>query len=216
MQALLCSDISCRLRLPLAFCLLIGGISGKAQAVDVVHVEEDWELVLGEPDANVAGPQVSCSMSPFANISDTYFTTEINHRSVPWWAPGGISIHQWSGEWRIRSFDRADRATMETDDETVTWTQLLDVNSGILTFQIKNGVSTTWGPFGYSGQVKLQTGWGVNNINSYSPSVSVANSGVSFAANRVQSLKLKTVRATLSTGTVVTDNTVRVVYERGD
>jgi hypothetical protein len=61
--------------------------------------------------------------------------------------------------------------------------------------------------------VKLQTNWGVNSINSYSPEVSVANSGVAFAANRVKSLRLVQVRATLSNGTTVTDTTVRTVHE---
>jgi hypothetical protein len=90
---------------------------------------------------------------------------------------------------------------------------VLDVNSGVLTFQVIDGTSTTWGPFGYSSQVKVQTGWGVNNINSYTPDVSVANSGVAFAANRVQSLTIKEVRKTLSNGTTVTDSSDRVVHQ---
>jgi hypothetical protein len=152
-------------------------------------------------------------MSPFANISDTHFTLEVNHRSVPWWAPGGISIHQWSGEWRQQSIDRADRSVMQTSNETVRWTQALYIDSGKLNFQIKNGTSTTWGPFGYSSSFKLQTNWGVNNINSYSPDVSAALSGVAYASNRVNLLRLVQVRATLANGTVVTDNTERVVHQ---
>jgi len=186
---------------------------GAAPAHDVVRVEEDWELVIGEPDANSAGPQIACTMSPFANISDTHFTVEVNHRSVPWWSPGGVSIHQWSGEWRQQSFDRADRSVMQTNDEVVRWTQALYVESGKLTFQVKDGTSTTWGPYGFSNMFKLQTNWGVNNINSYTPDVSAALSGVAYASNRVKLLRLVQVRATLSTGTVVTDNTVRTVHE---
>jgi hypothetical protein len=210
--------VSCSLR-GLLWAVLLAAASGGAtigNAWDIVHVEEDWELVVGDPDPNTAGPQIACSMSPFASISDTYFTTEINHRSVPWWAPGGISIHQWSGDWRIQSFDRADRSTMQTNDEVVRWTQSLDVNNGVLTFQVRNGTSTTWGPFGYTNMVRLQTNWGVNSINSYSPDVSVANSGVAFASNRVKSLRLVQVRATLSNGTTVTDTTTRTVHELTD
>jgi hypothetical protein len=214
MRLRLRSALSCPLvaLLVSAVCGLAWGVAAAAPT-DIVHVEEDWELAIGEPDANSCGPQVACSMSPFANIADTYFTTEINHRSVPWWAPGGISIHQWCGDWRIRSFDRADRSTMNTNDEIVRWTQLLHVENGVLTFQVKNGTSTTWGNFGYSGMVRLETSWGVNNINSYSPSVSVANSGIGYASNRVQWLRLKEVRATLANGTVVTDTTVHTVHE---
>jgi hypothetical protein len=95
----------------------------------------------------------------------------------------------------------------------VTWTQILDVSDGVLTFQVKNGASSTWGSFGYSNQFKVQRGWGVNHINSYTPAVSEARSGVAFASNRVQSLKILRVRGTMSDGTTATDNTVRVVHE---
>jgi len=218
MKAPLRSTISCSHRglLWAVLCAVACGGSSLASAWDIVHVEEDWELIIGEPDPNTAGPQVACSMSPFSNVSDTYFTTEINHRSVPWWAPGGISIHQWSGDWRVQSFDRADRSTMQTNDEVVRWTQSLDIANGVLTFQIRNGTSTTWGPFAYTNMVRLQTSWGVNSINGYSPDVSVANSGVAFAANRVTSLRLVQVRATLSDGSVVTDTTTRTVHEQTD
>jgi hypothetical protein len=191
----------------------IATMAAAASAVDVVRVEEDWELVVGEPDANSAGPQIACTMSPFTNISDTHFTLEINHRSMPWWSPGGISIHQWSGEWRQQSIDRADRAIMQTNDEVVRWTQALYVQDGGLNFQVKDGTSTTWGAFGYSSMFKLRTNWGVSNINSYSPDVSAALSGVAYAGNRVKLLRLVQVRATLAGGAVVTDSTVRVVHQ---
>jgi hypothetical protein len=200
----------------LAASLVLFNTTQAATAQSVVSVEEDWELVLGEPDQNVCGPQVVTTMSPFNNINDTFFTLEINHRSAPYWTAGGLSIHQWSGEWRIQSYDRADRSVMDTDNETVTWTQMLDVNNlnaGQLTFQIKNGNSTTWGPFGYSGMFKLHTNWGVMNLNGYTPDVSVAQSGVAFAGNRVQSLKIKQIRLTLDNGQVLTDSTERIVHQ---
>ena len=84
-------------------------------------------------------------MSPFTDINDTFFTFEVNHRSVPYWIPGGLNLHQWSGEWRVQSLERPDHSVMQTANETVTWTQVLDVRNGVLTFQIKGGMSSTWG-----------------------------------------------------------------------
>ena len=52
-----------------------------------------------------------------------------------------------------------------------------------------------------------------NNINNYTPNVSVSQSGVAYAGNRVQSLKLKEIRLTLDDGTTLTDNTVRVAHQ---
>jgi hypothetical protein len=198
---------------PLFVAIAFLGMARAASAQNIVQVEEDWELLLGEPDQNVCGPQIATTMSPFNNISDTFFTFEINHRSAPYWTAGGLTIHQWSGDWRIQSFDRADRSVMNTSDETVTWTQQLYVNSGQLTFQVKNGVSSTWGPFGYSNMFKLHQSWGVNNINSYTPDVSLSQSGVAYAGNRVKSLKIKEIRLTLDDGETLTDITERVAHQ---
>jgi|tagenome__1003787_1003787.scaffolds.fasta_scaffold20675724_1 hypothetical protein len=189
--------------------------AGAAHAVaqDIVHVEEDWELVLGGPDATVCGPQVAITMSPTSDISDIFFTLEINHRSAPYWTPGGITMHQWQGEQRIQSLDRADRSIMQTDGETVKWTQVLDVNGGALKFQIKNGSSTTWGPWGITGNFKLVTGWPSGNLNSYTPDVSVSQSGVAYAGNRVKSLSIKSLRITLSDGSQFTDSTGWMVQQ---
>jgi hypothetical protein len=196
----------------LAAVVTVIGTTSVATAQSVIRVEEDWELVLGAPDEALCGPQVVTTMSPFNNINDTFFTFEINHRSAPYWTPGGLTIHQWSGDWRIQSFDRADRTVMTTTDEVVTWTQALYVNDGVLTFQIIDGASTTWGPFGYSNMFKLIQNWGVNNINSYTPDVSIGQSGPAFAGNRVKSLKIKELRLTLDDGFTLTDTTERVAY----
>jgi hypothetical protein len=184
-----------------------------AMGQNVVRVEEDWELEIGEPDVNSVGPQVLTTMSPNADLTGTYFTMEINHRSAPSWTPGGISIHRWTGEGRNASFDRADRTIMQTGSETVTWTQALYHDNGRLHFKVFNGISSTWGLFGYSSLLKLDTSWGTDHINNYTPAVSVAQSGAAYAGNRIHILKIKCIRVTLSDGSVLTDNTERIVQQ---
>src|SRR5262245_49448090 len=71
----------------LAAAVALLGTTRAATAQSVVMVEEDWELVLGTPDPLVCGPQIVTTMSPFNDIKDTYFTLEINHRSMPYWTP---------------------------------------------------------------------------------------------------------------------------------
>jgi hypothetical protein len=193
--------------------LALPSFTEPAYGQNIVRVEEDWELQVGEPDSNSTGPQVVATMSPNADLSGTHFTMEINHRSAPTWSPGGISIHRWEGAARYASFDRADRTTMQTSNEVVTWTQTLYHNSGRLNFEVFNGVSSTWGPFGYSGMMRLDTNWGQDNINGYTPAVSVAQSGAAYAGNRVQLLKIKAIRVTLSDASVITDNTERIVHQ---
>lgn len=188
------------------------GVCAPATAQSVVRVEEDWELVLGETDPVIVGPQVTTTMSPSGNLDGVYFTFEINHRSAPWWTPGGLTIHQWSGEARVQSFDRSDRSVMQTSGEIVCWTQILSVDGNNLTFQVKNGSSTTWGPFGYSNMFKLRACWS-GDLSGYSPDLSVAQSGAAFAGNRVQLLRIKEVRLTLSNGQTLTDSTPRIAHQ---
>ena len=184
-----------------------------AFAQNVVRIEEDWSLEIGEPDLNSVGPQILATMSPNADLAGTYFTLEINHRSAPSWTPGGISIHRWTGETRNASYDRIDRTVMQTSNEVVTWTQSLHHSVGRLYFTVYNGTSTTWGPFGYSNMLQLNCSWGQSNINGYTPAISVGQSGAAYAGNRIKVLKIKQIRITLSDGTVLTDNTERIVQQ---
>lgn len=194
-----------------AFVFVMPGIAMAADN-NVVRVEEDWELVLTEPDLPTVAPQVTCTIAPYGDLNSAYWTFEINHESAPFFGAGGLHIHQWHGEWRQGTRSRIDRAVMSAANDTVAWTQVLRIGEGQLTFEVKDGTSSTWGVFGDSGNFKLQRSWGVAHINGYTPDVSVANSGVGFASNRVASLKLKRVRYTLAGGQVVTDNTERVVF----
>jgi len=191
--------------------LLLG--AGQAQA-QILRVEEDWELHLGEPDSNSVGPQVLTTMSPNPDINGTFFTAEFNHRSAPTWTPGGISIHRWAGEFRMGSYDRADRAVMNTSSEVVTWTQALYFDNSRLNFKVYNGHSTTWGDFGQTGTVKLDCSWGVGHVNSYTPAISMAHSGPAYAGNRVTLLKITAVRKYTLLGVLIdNDTTERIVHQ---
>lgn len=198
-----------------SLCLgLLAGFARTAEAQNVVKVEEDWELVVAEPDIPSVGPQITTAMSPYNSLNDTYFTLEINHRSVPSFEPGGIHLHLWNGDSRIATYSRTDQSVMNTPNEVVRWTQVLEAANNRLKFEIKDGTSTTWLLFGFTGQVKVDRSWPPGHVNFYTPSVSVQQSGVGYAKNRVTSLKILRIRLYLSDGEVLHDNNVRVVYQQ--
>ena len=183
-------------------------------ATRVVQVEEDWELVVLEPDSGTVGPQVTCMMSPINGEDGLHMTFELNHKSGAQFVPGGFTMQLWTGESWI-STKRSDTSTvMSTPAETVRWTQSMKIIGENLTFEIKDGSSSTWGAFG-DGSEKLKSSacWGQDNINGYSPDNSVHLSGIGFASNRVHSLVLKKVRVHTASGQVYEDNTLRTVYE---
>jgi hypothetical protein len=182
-----------------------------AWAADVVRVEEDWILVLGEPDPDLDAPQVSCGMSPLGDFDSAYVVFNVNHRSQPSYVPGGLQLQVWNNSVPLLSNDDPDDQVMSQTGETVTWTQQMSLTNGTFTVAIVNGNSQTWGTFGGDGRLQASLAASFANLNAYSPDVSISNSGVSFAPNRVQSLTLNCVRYYTSGGQLFQDNQPRAV-----
>jgi len=179
--------------------------------VTVVRIEEDWVLAVATPDPNATAPQVSCAISPTGDATSLFAVFELNHQSIPSFVPGGLQLQIWNGDEPIASHMYPQDSVMETDGEVVRWTQTMTLANGQLTFEVVSGESTTWGEFGGQGYLKHTTTTELAGLNAYDPAVSVANSAVGFAGNRVTVLALERVRYVLSTGLVVEDSQARLV-----
>lgn len=203
-----------------AFALLAGVVgllastpSAIAADSDIVKVEEEWELVVKQPDTETVAPQVTCIISPHGHANGLFAAFNVNHKSYPSWVPGGLQLQLWNGDSPISGFNFPQNDQLDTADEVVRWTQTMNVTGSNLKFEIKNGSSTTWGSFGGQGYLTATVESPVEDLNNYSPDVSTANSGISYGANRVTSLKLKKVKVTTRNGDTVVDDTVRVVHQ---
>jgi hypothetical protein len=188
-----------------------------AQAQDqatVVRVEEDWQLVVGQPDATSTAPQVTCVISPQGDLGGLYASIELNHQTQPEFSPGGVHLQTWNGEQYLATRNSPRQGRLDESGETVTWTQSMDLGTeGGLRFSVE-GDSTTWGHFGGPEQMRISQTTSLSSLNAYQPSVSVGNSGVGFAANRVTRLVLKEVRYYSAQGLLSRDTTERVVYPK--
>lgn len=175
----------------------------------VVRVEEDWQLVLNEPDDAMTSPQFHTVMSPLSNIDTSYAQVLWNYREVPDFVAGGLQLQGWNGEQMVNS--KTVRITpLSTSAETIRWTQVLEIVWGELFFDIINGQSTTWGLFGKD--MRLQQYGTVPNLNAYSPQVSVNNSCITYGSNRVTQLVITEVRYYGPWGLLYTDSTPKTVY----
>jgi len=183
-----------------------------AEPLVVVRVEEDWELVVATPNPTSTAPQVTCALSPTSDVDAVYAAFELNHQSQPAFTPGGMQLQIWNNETPVSSHKFPQAGQMATPNETVRWTQTMALESGTLQFEITGGTSTTWGNFGGQGYLKAAVNTNLTDLNAYDPAVSVSNSGIGYAANRVEKLALKQVRVTLADGQVVVDATERLVY----
>jgi hypothetical protein len=100
---------------------------------------------------------------------------------------------------------------MDTQGETIRWTQRMRLMDGRLFFSIRNGTSTTWGTFGASGTMWRGVYTSIRSLAAYDPDISVENSGVTYGGNRVSKLVLKEVRRYRRDGQVLVDSTPRPV-----
>jgi len=194
--------------------LIVAIFSNVALAQETaVRVEEDWELVIATPDPDSDSPQVTCLISPHASLDSYYATFELNHQSELTFESGGLQMQIWDGEALVGDKGHPNRQVLSTTGETITWTQSVDVRDGVLTFEITKGNSTTWGTFGGQGYLKAMLPTELSSLSGYSPSISVKDSGVSYASNRVTSLTLKGVRYYDAEGKLISEDSVpKVVH----
>jgi len=162
-----------------------------AVAVEIVRVEEEWRLSVGEPTVNSNGPQVSMVMSPWDDIDGDFFMFYINLRTAPDYQPGGAQIQHMYGDQVVAARDNPNDSLLDQDSELLQWTQVLSIEpNGETQFEIVNGTSKSWGGFGGLGHLKMRAQTGQVNLNTYRPQISLNQSGIGYAGNRVVSLIL--------------------------
>jgi hypothetical protein len=183
-----------------------------AQTPIVTQVQEDWELVIGTPSQNSDAPQVTCLISPVGNADSLHATFVVNHHDMPAFTAGGLQLQTWNGDEILASIRYPNQAVLNTIGETIRWTQVMRITAEGLVFEVVGGSSTTWGNFGGEGTLKLMVNTSLENLNGYDPAVSVKDSAVSYAGNRVRLLVLKRVRVYSATGLIGEDNNPRIVH----
>ena len=164
-----------------------------AAAIEIVAIEECWELNVGEPDAQRSAPQVTMVTSPVGSLEGVYFLFALNHQSHPDWAPGGMQVQLWNGGDLVASHTSQEDQPLQNTNELVRWVQRTELKEGNLVFQVHSGESDSWGSFG-GDSLKFSVPSDLSNLNGYRPAVAIEESGVSFAGNRVRSLTLTKLR----------------------
>lgn len=190
--------------------LLLAAVSSAATSglyaqdvLTIVRVEEDWSLFVSTPETSSNSPQITCTMSPSGGDDADYVTFELNHQSQPGYAEGGLHLHAWDGDFLLNSAHAQSAVYLSASQETINWTQSMSLSNGLLTYEVTQGTSATWGAFG-AGELRVSVARNLGNLNGYSMDATIAGSGVGFGSNRVSSLVLKTVRMVTSTGEVLT------------
>ena len=181
--------------------LLLAVFCTSANAANhVVKVEESWELSVGEPNDSRNAPQVTMAMSPSESLNSDYFVYELNHKTQPNYSAGGMQVQRWFNDKHESTYQGPQTAELSTTGEVVSWTQSLSVENGKVTFDVIDGQSQTWGSFGNASHLRATAVTGQQNLDSYRANISISESGIGYAGNRVASLILKRIRWTMDDG----------------
>lgn len=159
---------------------------------DIVQIEEHWELVIGEPDSSVSAPQAAMVMSPHSDLDGQFFLFTINHRSAPSYEAGGLQVQLWNGD-EVVDTESWGSSVLDQANDTVAWVERLSVADGSLTFEVLDGSSDSWGGFGGE-SLSIVVPTDLESLNGYRPAISLGESQVGYAGNRVQRLLLKKLR----------------------
>jgi hypothetical protein len=184
---------------------LAAAATALGESSKVVSIEEHWELQLSQPDSERSAPQVTMVMAPKNDISGTHFLFTLNHVTLPSYQPGGMQVQAWEGEDLSDAKAGSNSAALENSNEAVRWTQKISIQDGTLTFQIVNGESETWNTFG-GDDLSISVPSTIEALNGYRPSVSLSESQVGYAENRVTSLTLTKLVWTTDDGQVHEQN----------
>jgi hypothetical protein len=197
-------------RCAMLICLLSQTASAQSSPT-LVRVEEDWILLVDEPDSALASPQILNVISPKQNLDGIFGMVQLNHRSDPNFYAGGQQVQTWVGPSLMGYASGTKTAVLNRTADRITYTVSMEQVSTGIRFQLKNGRSRTWGRFAWT-PVSVTVPTTEKDLSAYTPEFSTTNTTVVLGAHRITSFYIDTTRKVHSDGSIVTDTTDRFTH----
>lgn len=163
-------------------------------APPIMRVEEDWEVLVADPDPTLDVPQIVTVFGPTDPAFGTYVLFEMNHGTLPSYGRGGMQLQVWWTDYLIGYLSQYAPTQLSTANETVTFTTVTRLHDTKLRMYVINGNSTTWGQFGSNNALYIWLASDRTDLNPYDADSSINNSRVTFGANRVDHYCRKEIR----------------------
>jgi hypothetical protein len=174
------------------------------------RIEEDWELIIKSTDVPAAGPQITTTMCPGPQEDHPDVNFNLNYRAYPDFVPGGLEIQACDGQ-DVLATTTSRNGVLQTENETITWTQRITLSGGSVEYQVRSGQSTTWGSFGGE-ELSVSFTSGLSDLSGYDSEVSLNKSGVGWQSDHVASMRLMAVRSYSGDMLISTNNTPRTIH----
>lgn len=171
-----------------------------ADQPQIYKVEEDWKLVVAEPQVAIHSPQLTLYTTPEKSRPLTYFQLQLNHAAREDFLGGGFMVSA-VREDEVAEEARSDfRSPFTHDGELIKWTTVMAVLDGELLYAVKDGHGSAWGTFGGPEYIVRMPAGNSTSLAKYSPLQSLETVDFGFGGNRVKSLTLEKVRVYYTDG----------------
>lgn len=184
--------------------LLTAGVQITAEdnvvAEKVYLVEEDWEVVLNDPEPKINSPQISFFLYPDSTQTDVYFQLQMNFAAEEGYSSGGFRVGAFQNEVPLDEERSVIREVWNIDGDKISWTSAMASWDNKLMYAVKNGSGGQWGTFGGPEYLVEMPEGEIKDLNDYDPQVSIQNVDISFGKNRIASIRLKRVKVTYTNG----------------
>jgi hypothetical protein len=167
-------------------------------------IEEDWELVVNDPDPITNSPQITFFTCPDATNETCYFQLQMNYAADAGYSSGGFHVAAALDEELVDQARSQTRRTITVDGDRIRWTSVMAVINGEFLYAVKDGHGDDWGAFGGPDYLVRMTSSGEDDLGDYTPAKSLELVDVCFGGNRVASIVLKRVRVYFPDGDWVT------------
>lgn len=174
-----------------------------AETSVIYKIEEDWELVINEPDPVTISPQITFFTSPSSSESN-YFQLQMNYAADELFSAGGFHVAAVDGDQIIDEARSVTRRVLASHNDHIRWTSAMAVINGTAFYAVKNGHGNEWGNFGGPEYLVKMPSHNATDLSQYHPQQSLDAVDIGFGANRVASLTLVEVRVYYIDGTSVT------------
>lgn len=167
----------------------------RANSTDIIRIEQDWKLIVGDPEPDVDAPQIVTIFGPRNPLTGLHAVYEINHSTMPDYSEGGMQLQVWSGNTLVGYKSQFAPAELNVTDEVITYTTGVEVQTdGRIRMEVINGVSATWGDFDGDRALRLRVASDIENLNDWDPLDSIKNSRIGYGANRIVMFKRTEIR----------------------
>ncbi len=182
-------------------------------APEIVRVEEDWEILVGEPlpDSNL--PQIVTVFGPTDAEFGTHTVFEFNHGTLPTFSEGGMQLQVWWRSALIGYRSQHFPTELEYNGELIQYTTVTRLHDHRLQMYIKSGTSASFGAFGGTENLHVSLLTLREDLNPYDPENSLKYSRVTFGANRVNRFVRREIRFYSEEGLYATESTDRYVHK---